>query len=143
MRPSDLQKSSLRLLSVTRTGDSRQCPHSHNLKRTPTLTLTPTLTNRCALSMPRQSLLLSLVSIMEILLDPKLDPPTTDNISVLSAHDIVMSDGFCDILKAILQASAGSPTLLTMCLSLLESLMRDDPSSPDTLGHMLSNGLIR
>lgn len=117
--------------------------------------------DRSSISQANYSLLLSLVSLIEILLDPNQDEDeeisSNGSISTPSASEIVLSDGFCDVFTAVLSMIAVAfnstgilPTemecplaLLAACLSLLESLIRDDPSNTECLTLFLSNGLVK
>ena len=108
--------------------------------------------HRTSMLFSRQSLIFSLVSITETLLDPNLNfdvtPVEANNNSAvactLSACNIVISDEFHQAVEEVLElARQGCEPLLAVSLTLLESLIRDDKSPPSNLNHFLKNGLVR
>ena len=103
--------------------------------------------NRCTGALPfsRQSLLFSLMLLMENLLDPTLrhDYPPSETPSK-TPSEIALSTDFSNVMVDVLKiAPPGCQTLCSCSLSLLESLISRDPSPPNTLTHFLTNGLVK
>ena len=105
------------------------------------------------LPLSRQSLFFSLLTLTENVLNPQLNqylpPPQPQSLSssepsLMRSADIVLSSEFSSLIIEVLDiAPKGCVTLLSACLSLIESLTGNDVSHPKTLTHFLSCGLVR